>query len=51
VPITTAEYPTAAVRPANSVLDSTRFATAFGIRARPWMDETDVVTAAVVKSL
>jgi dTDP-4-dehydrorhamnose reductase len=51
VPITTAEYPTAAARPANSVLNSTRFATAFGIRARPWVDETDVVTAAVVKSL
>ena len=51
VPITTAEYPTPAFRPANSVLDSTRFATAFGIRARPWVDEADVVTAAVVKSL
>jgi dTDP-4-dehydrorhamnose reductase len=51
VPITTTEYPTAAVRPANSVLDSTRFTTTFGIQARPWMDEADAITAAVVKSL
>jgi len=51
LPITTADYPTAAVRPVNSVLDSTRFTTTFGIRARPWTDEADAITAAVVTSL
>lgn len=35
-PITSADCPTAARRPANSVLDSTRFQTAFDYRAAPW---------------
>ena len=35
-PIATADYPTAARRPANSVLDSSRFGLAFGYRAEPW---------------
>ncbi len=34
--ITTADYPTPARRPANSVLDCSRFAAAFGIEPRPW---------------
>jgi len=34
--ITTAEYPTPAQRPANSVLDCTRFRQAFGIDPPPW---------------
>ncbi len=34
--ITTAEYPTPARRPANSVLDCTRIAEAFGIVPLPW---------------
>lgn len=34
--ITTAEYPTPARRPANSVLDCTRIGAAFGIVPRPW---------------
>jgi len=34
--ITTAEYPTPARRPANSVLDCTRIGEAFGIKPRPW---------------
>jgi len=34
--ITTAEYPTAARRPANSVLDCSRIGAAFGIVPRPW---------------
>jgi dTDP-4-dehydrorhamnose reductase len=37
-PITTAEYPTPARRPANSVLDCTRIVDAFGIAPRPWQE-------------
>jgi dTDP-4-dehydrorhamnose reductase len=48
--ISTSEYPTPVRRPANSVLDSTRFANVFGIRAHPWMEEADAITAAVVGS-
>jgi dTDP-4-dehydrorhamnose reductase len=36
--ITTAEYPTPARRPANSVLDCRRIAETFGITPRPWRD-------------
>jgi dTDP-4-dehydrorhamnose reductase len=34
--ITTADYPTPARRPSNSVLDCSRISAAFGIRPRPW---------------
>jgi len=34
--ITTADYPTAARRPANSVLDCSRIGAAFGVVPRPW---------------
>lgn len=34
--ITTADYPTPARRPANSVLDCSRIGAAFGIKPRPW---------------
>lgn len=37
-PLTTAEYPTPAKRPANSRLDTTRFRTAFGLRLPPWQE-------------
>ncbi len=37
-PIHTIDYPTPAARPANSVLDSTRLTTCFGIRPRPWRE-------------
>lgn len=37
-PILTSEYPTAAVRPAYSVLDTSRFAATFGWRAPHWRD-------------
>lgn len=37
-PIATADYPTPAARPANSVLDSTRLTKRFGIRPRPWRE-------------
>jgi dTDP-4-dehydrorhamnose reductase len=46
--ITTAEYPTAARRPANSELDCGLFAQTFGFRARPWEQETDAVVRALV---
>lgn len=36
--ITTADYPTPARRPANSVLDCSRIAAAFGIAPRPWRE-------------
>jgi dTDP-4-dehydrorhamnose reductase len=36
--ITTADYPTAAQRPANSVLDCSRIGKAFGITPRPWRE-------------
>jgi dTDP-4-dehydrorhamnose reductase len=37
-PIATADYPTPAARPANSVLDSARLTKRFGIRPRPWRE-------------
>jgi dTDP-4-dehydrorhamnose reductase len=46
-PITTAEYPVPARRPANSELDCGRFARTFGIRARPWTEETDRISRAL----
>ena len=49
-PITTAEYPLPAPRPANSELDSSLFARIFGIRARPWTEETDRITRVLVES-
>jgi dTDP-4-dehydrorhamnose reductase len=48
IPIATAEYPTPARRPANSVLDSGRFAEAFGYRARPWEEETRRIVQALL---
>jgi dTDP-4-dehydrorhamnose reductase len=47
-PITTADYPTPARRPANSELDSSLFASTFGFRAHPWEEETDRITRALV---
>jgi dTDP-4-dehydrorhamnose reductase len=45
-PIATADYPTPARRPANSVLGSSRFAATFDMRARPWQERVrEVVTA------
>jgi dTDP-4-dehydrorhamnose reductase len=48
VAITTADHPTLAARPANSVLDCSRFGRVFGFRARPWADEVADITRAVV---
>lgn len=36
--ISTADYPTAAQRPANSMLDCTKFTETFGFAPRPWRD-------------
>ena len=47
-PILTADYPTAARRPANSELDSSRFASTFGIKAKDWRDRARQVTAALL---
>lgn len=46
--ITTAEYPTPAARPANSVLDCSRFERVFGFRTNPWADEAADITRMVV---
>ncbi|HEX6376786.1 MAG TPA: dTDP-4-dehydrorhamnose reductase [Allosphingosinicella sp.] len=46
-PIRSADWPTRAPRPANSVLDSSRFAADFGFRAPPWQRSTAAVVAAL----
>jgi dTDP-4-dehydrorhamnose reductase len=48
--ITTADYPTKARRPANSRLDSTRFISAFGIKAHPWVERTREAVAALLSN-
>jgi dTDP-4-dehydrorhamnose reductase len=48
--ISTADYPTRARRPANSRLDSTRFAVAFGVTSRPWQQRTREVVAALMST-
>jgi len=49
-PITTAEYPLPARRPANSELDCSLFARTFAIRARPWTEEVDRITRVLVEA-
>jgi dTDP-4-dehydrorhamnose reductase len=44
-PIPAAEYPSAAKRPANSELDSSKFLSVFGFRARPWQERVGEVVA------
>jgi dTDP-4-dehydrorhamnose reductase len=46
VPIATAEYPTPAARPANSVLSNDKFAATFGFRLPDWEQQLDAVMAA-----
>lgn len=48
--IATADYPTPAARPSNSVLDSSRFAATFGYEAEPWQARTAEVVAALTKA-
>ncbi|UCH22428.1 MAG: dTDP-4-dehydrorhamnose reductase, partial [Deltaproteobacteria bacterium] len=38
LPVSTAEYPTPAPRPANSVLDCSKIGKTFGIQPRPWRE-------------
>lgn len=45
--IATADYPTPAARPANSVLDCTRLNARFGIRPRPWRDGLETLLSAL----
>jgi dTDP-4-dehydrorhamnose reductase len=49
VPIATADYPTAARRPANSALDSSRFATTFGFRPKPWQARVEEAVRALLR--
>lgn len=48
--ISTAAFPTAARRPANSELDCSRFERVFGLRGRPWAEQADAVTHALVRA-
>lgn len=50
VPITTADYPTAARRPQNSALDSARFAATFGLRLGAWQDAVGPTVTAILSS-
>nr|WP_314543953.1 dTDP-4-dehydrorhamnose reductase [uncultured Massilia sp.] len=45
LPVTTADYPTAARRPANSRLDTTRLRQTFGLVLPPWQQGVDGVLA------
>ncbi len=47
VPIATADYPTPTRRPANSVLDSTKFSRLYGVAARPWRESLARCLAAI----
>lgn len=49
-PIGSKDYPTAARRPANSQLDSSRFAATFGYRAAPWQARVREVVAGLLQS-
>jgi dTDP-4-dehydrorhamnose reductase len=47
-PIATEDYPTPAKRPANSELDSTRFAAALGYKSAPWQQRLREVVSALL---
>jgi dTDP-4-dehydrorhamnose reductase len=48
VAITSAEYPSAAKRPANCELDSSKFFATFGYRARPWQERVGEEVAQIL---
>jgi dTDP-4-dehydrorhamnose reductase len=45
IAIPAAEYPSAAKRPANGELDTSKFQTTFGFRARPWQERVGEIVA------
>jgi len=47
-PIATADYPTPAKRPANSRLDCSLFVQTFGLTPRPWREDVEATTRALV---
>jgi dTDP-4-dehydrorhamnose reductase len=46
-PITTAEYPTPARRPANSRLSTAKIESDFGLKPRPWQEALQLVVRAL----
>jgi hypothetical protein len=48
VAITSSEYPSAAKRPANCELDSSKFFSTFGYRARPWQERVGEEVAQIL---
>jgi dTDP-4-dehydrorhamnose reductase len=46
--ITTAEYPTAAKRPANSRLDNAKILRDFGLRSAPWESAVDLIVSKII---
>ncbi|MDR7146953.1 dTDP-4-dehydrorhamnose reductase [Rhizobium sp. BE258] len=49
-PITTAEYPTPARRPANSRLSGDKLAATYGIRLPDWKSSTEIAVKAILKN-
>jgi dTDP-4-dehydrorhamnose reductase len=49
LPITTADYPTPAARPAYSVLDTGALQRDFDLRLPPWQDELGLVLDCIVR--
>jgi dTDP-4-dehydrorhamnose reductase len=49
LPVATAAYPTAATRPANSRLDTSRFRHTFGLRLPPWQDGVQHVLQQILR--
>jgi dTDP-4-dehydrorhamnose reductase len=49
IAVATAEFPTPARRPMNSVLDNSRFRAAFGYVAQPWAERTHEVVTALLR--
>ena len=49
-PIPASQYPTAAARPANSRLDTTRLAQTFGLSLPPWQDGVRAVVAELART-
>jgi dTDP-4-dehydrorhamnose reductase len=49
-PIATADYPTPARRPTNSILDCTRFDRIFALPRRPWPERLDIVVRSLLSA-